>query len=385
MQKDALDRDELIQLVKSVFPFAPLGGTLVVLMDVPDRTVPDQEEWRDRRRIAGKWARTLKGAIGDLNVDRVDLVAYQNVGSNNADLPAEAFVWTGEEPPNSLEDLWRSARELSFDKVFTSARLILAPTEFSTTAPLKVAAPYYGFRAATMPGFSKAMIPALRLDYEEINRRVTLLKDKLDPVTMAVVSFRVDGKDSYLMEMDLRHRQAHASGGCFPREGEAGNLPSGETYIVPYEGEVDEASLTSGTLPVQHGKDVVYYDVQANRAVGVSGEGEAAAGEAKLLAREPAYGNIAELGFGVLGDFGLEPIGQILLDEKLGFHIAFGRSDHFGGAVGPADFTSPQAVVHIDRIYIPSTQPRVHVEKIELKMPGGATEILMRDGRYTCF
>ena len=46
------------------------------------------------------------------------------------------------------------------------------------------------------------MIPALRLDYEEINRRVTLLKDKLDPVTMAEVTFRVDGKDSYRMEME---------------------------------------------------------------------------------------------------------------------------------------------------------------------------------------
>ena len=385
MLEDALDRGELYQLVKTVFPVTPLGGSLVVLVDVPDRTVPDHEEWRERRRMAHEWAATLRECIGDLNVDRVDLVAYQNVGSNNADLPAEGFLWNEKEPPDSHEDLYHSGRELSFEKVFHTARLIMAPTEFSTTAPLKVAAAYHGFRAATMPGFSKAMIPALRLDYEEINRRVTLLKSKLDPVMTALISFKVDGSDSYFMEMDLRHRQAHASGGCFPRDGEAGNLPSGETYIVPYEGEVDEASRTSGTLPVQLVKDVVLYEVCANRAVSVTGEGETAAREAELLSREPAYGNIAELGFGVLGDFGLKPIGQILLDEKLGFHIAFGRSDHFGGAVGPADFHSPQAVVHIDRIYIPSTQPRVSVEKIELKTPDGTTEILMQDGRYTCF
>ena len=112
------------------------------------------------------------------------------------------------------------------------------------------------------------------------------------------------------------------------REGEAGNLPSGETYIVPYEGEVDIPSQTAGTLPVQHGQEVVLYEVEANRVKKVLSEGDQAKREAALLEQEPAYGNMAELGFGVLGDFGLEPIGQILLDEKLGFHIAFGRSSN---------------------------------------------------------
>jgi leucyl aminopeptidase (aminopeptidase T) len=263
--------------------------------------------------------------------------------------------------------------------------MVMAPTEFSSTAPLKVAAAYYGFRAATMPGFSSAMIPALRLDYEDINSRVTLLKQKLDPVVKATVTFVVDDKDTHILEVDLRHRLAHASGGCFPRPGEAGNLPSGETYIVPYEGEVDDQSKTSGVLPVQHEDGLVLYEIRANRAVKVTGEGEAVKREGELLAREPAYGNIAELGFGVLGGFGLKPIGQLLLDEKLGFHIAFGRSDHFGGAVGPADFSTPQAVVHIDRIYIPSTQPRVRVKKIEISSPAGGDEVLMLDGEYACF
>ena len=58
---------------------------------------------------------------------------------------------------------------------------------------------------------------------------------------------------------------------------------------------------------------------------------------AKLDA-EPAYGNIAELGIGVLGEWGVEAVGSTLLDEKLGLHIAFGRSDHFGGATAPASF-----------------------------------------------
>jgi hypothetical protein len=385
MQKDRLDRDELVQLLKTVFPDLPLGGTLGILLDVPDGDAADHEDWKARRTMAVEWGGMLKESMGELGPERLDLIAYLSVGSNNADLPDEAFLWTEKKAPDSVEDLRRAGREVPFKRVFSTASVLLAPTEFSPTAPLKVAAAQYGFRAATMPGFTAAMIPALRLDYEEIQRRVMLLKDRLDKASCAQVVFEVDGNIRCELKVDLRHRQAHASGGCFPRPGEAGNLPSGETYIVPYEGEAGEPSRTEGTLPVQLGEEVVYYEVRANRAFQVAGEGDALRREAALLRAEPAYGNLSELGFGVLADFGLAPIGQILLDEKLGFHIAFGRSDHFGGAVGPADFRSPKRVVHMDRIYIPSTQPRVRVRSVTLEDRQGRAAVLLEDGRYTCF
>jgi hypothetical protein len=94
---------------------------------------------------------------------------------------------------------------------------------------------------------------------------------------------------------------------------------------------------------------------------------------------------MAELGLGVLADFGLRPIGEILLDEKLGLHIAFGRSDHFGGITGPADFSSPREVIHLDRIYIPATQPRIQVESVVLEYKDGASEKIMQEGKYLVF
>ncbi len=114
-----------------------------------------------------------------------------------------------------------------------------------------------------------------------------------------------------------------------------------------------------------------------------TGDGPQALIEAKHLAEDPAYGNLAELGLGVLDEFGVEPIGQTLLDEKLGLHIAFGRSDHFGGSVGPADFKSPDTVVHIDRVYVPAIQPRVRVPKVDLRF-GDELKPLMRDFKYVC-
>jgi hypothetical protein len=41
----------------------------------------------------------------------------------------------------------------------------MAPTQYSATAPLKNAARKFNLRAATMPGFSPAMIPTLKIDY----------------------------------------------------------------------------------------------------------------------------------------------------------------------------------------------------------------------------
>jgi leucyl aminopeptidase (aminopeptidase T) len=226
------------------------------------------------------------------------------------------------------------------------------------------------------------MVPALRLDYLEINRRVGVLKEMLDRAVAADIVFGRPGGESRLT-LDLRHRKGHASGGLLHTPGEAGNLPSGEAYIVPYEGELDgDASQSAGELPVQFGGEVVIYEIKANKAVRVLSSGPESDREAALIAKEPAYANLAELGLGVLAPFGIKPIGAVLLDEKLGLHIAFGRSDHFGGAVGPSDFTSPGAVVHIDRVYVPELQPDVRPLMVDLVQADGAALPLMRDGGY---
>lgn len=379
-----LTAEDLVRLIRSVFPPRPGDRRLAILVDVPRRSEDDTEPWRRRRALAAEWAASLQDRTGELGLDGVDLVAYPDVGSNNADLPAEGFRVTG--PLSELaEGLAGVGEKVPFEQVFGGSHLLFAPTEYSTTAPLKVAARRHGFRAATMPGFSSDMIPALRLDYDEINRRVMLLKERLDRAVWAEVKFRVDGEEADRMLFDLRQRSAHASSGRFPEPGIAGNLPSGEAYIVPFEGTEEEASTTAGTLPVQIGDELVRFTIEANQAVAVHGDGPEAAREADHLQREPAYGNMAELGFGVLADFGVTPIGRVLLDEKLGFHVAFGRSDHFGGKVGPGDFSGPKAVIHLDRIYIPATQPRVGVASLVLGYPDETTETIMSDGQYTLF
>jgi len=381
MTADTLTSEELTELVRRVFQPRDEDRSLAILVDLPDDTLPDTPRWRARREMAAGWAQELAGARSAHGLE-VTLAVYPNVHSNNAELPASCWRWAGSEIPRHVDDLAGHLGE-PFEALLASHRLIIAPTQLSTTAPLKVLAPRFGFRAATMPGFSVEMVPALRLDYTEVNRRVGLLKRLLDESLGAGLRFAVDGVDVHRLHVDLRFRTAHASGGLLPDPGTAGNLPSGEAYIVPYEGEREgEPSASAGSLPVQLGDEVVVFEVRHNRALGISSRGPASERERRRLVEEPARGNLAELGLGVLADFGIAPIGEVLLDEKLGLHLAFGRSEHFGGQVGPGHFSRPDAVVHQDHVYIPELQPRVRVEEVRLLLAGGAAVELMRDGRY---
>jgi aminopeptidase len=378
-----LGTQDFLRLLPGVFP--PLTGDRVLglLVDIPRDPRQDHRGWMDRRAMAESWASAIRSVRKKLGLEDVVLIAYPDVGSNNAELPGEGYLCPA--LPKTAAELPRSCEPQPFPKFFSDVQLFLAPTEYSATAPLKVAARQYGFRAATMPGFSKQMIPALKIDYNTVNRLVNTLKDHLDRARGAEVLFTVDKNREFALRFDLRWRKAHASGGRFPEKGTAGNLPSGEAYIVPYEGENRDKSFTEGILPVQISDSICLFTIKENRAVAVEGKGPSVRAEAKRLAEEPAYGNMAELGFGVLERFGITPVGSILLDEKLGFHVAFGRSEHFGGQVGPRDFSSPSAVIHLDRIYIPATQPRVRVRSITLDMGRGRRKPLMQEGRYLVF
>ena len=377
---ESLTATELSALVARVFVPTPEDGCLGIMIDLPDARVNDDAAWAARRRIAAEWASLLEAQAATIGY-HTRLLLYPNVHTNNGDLPDRCWIHGGGPVPRDADGLDPAAAR-PMAEILDTHPMIMAVTRFSSTAPLKMAARTHPLRAATMPGFTAEMIPALRLDYTEVNRRVDILKGLLDRASGADFVFRHPrGEDR--LHLDLRHRSGHASGGLLPKRGVAGNLPSGEAYIVPYEGEIEgDPSRSEGVLPVQFGSEVVRYRIAGNRAAGVLTRGPESGREAALIAKEPAYANLAELGLGVLAAFGVKPIGAVLLDEKLGLHIAFGRSEHFGGQVGPDAFSSPDAVVHIDRVYVPEAQPDILPVSVDLRFPDGTTLELMRDGEF---
>jgi len=374
MSVEPLSSAEFARLIETVFRPSPDERRVAVMVDLPDESLADNATWRLRREMGRDWCRQ----IGRLDGYESALVLYRNARRNNADLPSEATIHRGETLPDDAASMGEEL--VSFEELFRRFPIWLAPTELSATAPLKLISKRLGFRAATLPGFKPEMSAALRLDIDQIDARCRRLKTELDRATLATISTEVSG-ERFELELDLRHRNATASGGLIRTPGMAGNLPPGETYIVPYEGEIEgDVSRSSGRLPLQLDGELMVCRIEGNRVVGVDGDGPRAARERHEFENERAYANVAELGLGILADYGIEPSGEILLDEKLGLHVAFGRSDHFGGNVGVADFTSPERVIHIDRVYIPAMQPAVRVRSVVLTGEGMQPFTVYRDG-----
>jgi leucyl aminopeptidase (aminopeptidase T) len=72
--------------------------------------------------------------------------------------------------------------------------------------------------------------------------------------------------------------------------------------------------------------------------------------------------------------------GNVLEDEKAGFHWAYGRSDHLGGRVGIADFSSPANLVHQDIVY--AKQSPISVASADLVEASGRRIPIIKDGAY---
>ncbi len=375
-----LKDERLGDLYQQVFGINVRDQKVTIIQDLPHNAEQGNADWQDRIATSVKWA----AALSRLGA-KPRLLFYRAVEANNGDLPEQAWDF---EPSKKLPS---HAGELEGKSVQLAAAIldgntVFAPTEFSATAPLKGLAKGTHLRGVTLPGWNSRMIPALEVNFAEVKKRCSVLASKLSGAIGVEIQFATDGPTQYVQQklyLDLRNRTPHVSNGAQEKAGDIGNLPSGETYIVPYEGEIaGQPSLSAGVLPVQFGSEVVLYRIENNRAVEILSKGPASEAEQAKLFSEPTYGNIAELGLGVLSDLGVKPVGEILLDEKLGLHIAFGRSEHLGGVTRPENFSSPQSVIHIDRIYLPETQPNIRVISVQLIRTDGSRETIMTNGAY---
>jgi hypothetical protein len=227
--------EQLATLLDTVFAPGPAEDALVILIDLPDDRLPDHDGWRDRRRIAGEWFALLHGNRARLPFREIVLAAYPHVGGDNNDLPETAVVATDMAEYEALPQ----GRTQPLASVLAAASVVLAVTEKSATAPLKLLARDYGFRGATLPGFSRVMLPVLALDWDAVSARVHEFSARLDDADGVEIRLAAEGR-TYESFFDLRHRTAHASDGLMRTRGAVANLPSGEAYIVPYEGERED-------------------------------------------------------------------------------------------------------------------------------------------------
>jgi leucyl aminopeptidase (aminopeptidase T) len=341
------------------------GEVAAVMVDVPRDGVADNPRWSSRREMAERWRSALAELGRERGFEVWPVLRFPATGANNADLP---------------ESGWLEEDEVQLAERLSAATLVIAMTEFSATAPLAhLAKDHPDFRAASMPGVEERMEQtSLAADYRRVAARCRAIAEAFEGAVLCEVLFSTGHRCWF----DLRHRRAEMDDGSLPRFKEGDriiNLPSGETFIVPYEGEFEDVpSWTAGTIPVVEGDELVLFHVVANTVVVVEGDGPVADRYAAFFDEDPARANVAEVAFGV--NDRAEVTGIVIEDEKAGFHWAFGRSDHLGGVVGVDDFVSPASVVHQDIVYAKGNP--IQVERADLVRPSGERIVVIKDGAY---
>jgi leucyl aminopeptidase (aminopeptidase T) len=225
----------------------------------------------------------------------------------------------GQEPPGSVAKLM-----LEYDAIICPTTKSLTHTDAKRNACKK------GNRVATMPGITEdCMIRTLNADYNVIADRTYKVSEILDKGKIAHITTQLGTN----LEMSIENIKAISSTGLIDSPGKGGNLPSGESFLMPVEGTTKGRAFIDGALAGigKIKKEPVQVEIKDGYAVNIEGGDEAALLNEQLTALgKPAF-NIAELGIGTNHEAKIT--GMILEDEKVmgTVHIAFGNNISMGG------------------------------------------------------
>lgn len=351
--------------------FAPRAiDRVLVLTDRPAKPCCDNPDWIDRRMLAQDWRNRLVTLASSRGFRVLPLLTVDSDGAENGLLPS-----TGSSDGETK----------SVAQVLSEATLCLAMTEHSMTAALvteaKARPTAAQFRAASMPLARRDMESScLNIDYSALRARCSAIAAKLRNATRARVQFSTGHECTF----DLRHRRCGVDDGYLHADkiGPALiNLPSGEVWITPYEGErAGDPSQTNGIIaaPGPHGS-IACLHVEQNTIVHVDGDRQAASHYSEIFDVDPARRNIGEISFGC--NHAARLSGLFIEEEKAGFHWGFGRSDFLGGAFGPEKFKAADTILHHD---IPcATGAPISVTSADIAAQNGDAFRLIDQGRYT--
>jgi len=343
--------------------FAPQRGEIVTIMvDLPHNGIYDTQEWQERRQMAEEWLEEIAHFSTKYGLHINPLVEYDATGVHNSQLPEYGMS---------------GGKRVRLEDTARDSTIIISMPQFSASAPLILfTKKFENLRVVSMPLVTKAMQETgLSADYNLIAKtchQLALLFNQSDGIEVLFStghSCYFDKSDHKPVIQDNGRLHPSADRDAFRFR----NLPSGEVCVVPNE---SPDSKTRGEIPVDYGDEMAIFVVQNNQVIDVRGDGSIAAKKRQEFRHEKAMRNIAEVAIGC-NDKAVVT-GNVLEDEKAGFHWAYGRSDHLGGTIGPQDFSAPNKVVHQDIVYAKGNP--IVCKRLSFVFPDGTKHTAIRDG-----
>ena len=227
----------------------------------------------------------------------------------------------GQEPPAEVTEMMKAVK------------VVLCPTSKSLThTTARRMACQAGARVGTLPGITREMmIRTMSADYHKIAELTYKVSEILTRGEMAHLTTPL-GTD---IRIPIKGIKAISSTGLITKSGTFGNLPSGESYLMPEEGKSQGTFWVDGSLagigliksrPVQ-------MVVENGLVVEVKGGREAQKLNQMIQQVGEKGRNLAELGVGT--NYLATITGKILEDEKVAgtVHLALGNNTSMGGTV----------------------------------------------------
>jgi len=353
------------------------GETVLVFSDRIRQDEAPSEADRDRRQRLNDAARQAAG-FASASYGSGQFVDFPATSASGVEPPQTLWeatfgrgIMSGLQKSGILDDLFdkcvtpeqlAKAREIVAAAAADVPRVIIAMSNNSTShTNYRKLACHAGARFASLPHFDPDMFgSSMNVDW-------TLLAERTARLVAAVNRaewVNVECPNGTAMHICKRGRDAGGDDGLLSKPGSFGNMPAGEAYLAPLEGE------SHGVMVIEWGptrklESPLTLTIADGQVLRIDGDEPLRLQlEARFAGNENCR-NLAELGIGT-NDMASRPDNVLEAEKILGtIHLALGDNTGFGGVVA--------APFHEDYVFFQPT--------VTLVMEDGSEELILDNGK----
>lgn len=353
------------------------GETVLVFSDRIRQDEAPSESDRDRRVRLNETARSA-AAFADRSYGSGQFVDFPATTASGVEPPQ--ILWeatfgrsiiSGLQRSGILDDLFdkcatpgqlATAREIVAAGAGDVPRIIVAMSNNSTShTNYRKLACHAGARFASLPHFDPDMFgTSMNVDWQALAGRTARLVAAVNRAEWV----NVECPNGTAMHICKRGRDAGGDDGLLTAPGCFGNLPAGEAYFAPLEGE------SHGVMVIEWGptrklETPLTLTIADGRVTRIDGDEPHRDRLEERFAESEACRNLAELGIGT-NDRASRPDNVLEAEKILGtIHLALGDNTGFGGVVA--------APFHEDYVFYQPT--------VTLVMADGSEEVILDSGK----